>query len=151
MVAGIPSFDFSDISCSGTSCNSTGLPSLTCRNGCQGLGLAYTESKLFVGEASDNSTYFSTADGTVFLPHFEGHYEVPAKWGRGSFRYLTLSLSHDTDPDTTVSIRFNNLYYIASPNVPAAELAQYTGYFHSSDPLLTRSGTQAHTLCSSAP
>lgn len=127
------------------------LPSQSCTGTCQALGLAYTESAAFVGFASDFSNALNAGDGTVYLPILQSYdYTVPARWGRGSFRYLTLSLGNTTSTNTVVEIDALSLYFTAEPALDERRLRDYTGYFYSSDELLNRiwyAGVWTAQLC----
>lgn len=135
MTAGYPTFTFGDSTCEG--CSTASLPNFTCGDECNGLGLAYTESAAFIGPASDNSTFYSHLDGTLFFPVSSGQqYTVPQNWTRGSFRYLTLSLPPLASTSRSVSVKLNHITFTAQPslNPPNSQ----AGYFHSSDDLLNR-------------
>lgn len=150
LIAGVPTINFIQSKCLGGACSSFGLPSLSCSGLCQGLAIAYSESARFIGISSDNSTYYSTADGTVYVPMAAGSYTLPFKWGRGSMRYLTLSLGGNISLRTNVELQFSHLYFTAQPNVPESQLGHYTGYFSSSDDLLNRvwaAGVYTLQLC----
>ena len=118
--------------------STTGLPSGSCAGSCQALGLGYSESAAFVEYASDDTGILNLADGVVYLPLEQSDYAVPTKWGRGGFRYLTLSLGSTTDANTVAEIKGATIYFTPEPNVPDNELRNYTGYFHCSDELLNR-------------
>lgn len=134
MVAAIPEFTFGEGHCS--FCNTLGLPGYTCGTLCSGLGLSYTESARFIGPASDNSTLYSHEDGTVYLPVSPGRYTTPAKWQRGSSRYLTLSMPPAAAQTQRITVSLDRVLFTAQPSL--ANPSQYAGYFHSSDDLLNR-------------
>ena len=115
-----------------------GLPSASCAGSCQALGLGDSESSGFVAYASDDTGILNLADGVVYLPLEQSNYSVPTKWGRGGFRYLTLSLGSTTDASTVAEIQGVTIYFTPDPNVPDDQLRNYTGYFHCSDDLLNR-------------
>ena len=115
-----------------------GLPSALCTGSCQALGLGYSESSAFVAYASDDTGILNLADGVVYLPLEQSNYSVPTKWGRGGFRYLTLSLGSTTDVNTVVEIKGVTVHFTPEPNVSDDQLRNYTGYFHCSDDLLNR-------------
>lgn len=146
--AGIPTFNFAGFTCGDLSCSTSGLPAFTCGSSCQGIGVAYTEAVEYVGLASDNSTLYTHEDGTIYVPITDGSYTVPAKWGRGGFRYLTLSLPAEASNGTSVDISFSNLYFTADPD--QGDLQDYSGHFYSSDDLLNRiwyAGVYTVQLC----
>ncbi|MGC4806142.1 alpha-L-rhamnosidase C-terminal domain-containing protein [Micromonospora sp. DT233] len=100
----------------------------------QQLGLAFTESSLFVGNDSDTSaTHQGRGDGalTAAAPA-NGTYTMPAQYLRGGFRYLTVFLRTGGWVDLTrVSLNF-------TPAPGKANPAAYANYFYSNDNLLNR-------------
>jgi hypothetical protein len=142
LVAGQPTIDLKSARCNGSQCSDYGLPRFNCTEECQGLGLGYTESPLFINErgGTDWTTWYTFPDGPLYLPLKElGVYTVPDRWARGSFRYLTLSLGPETSSETSISFSFSSLRFTAAPNIEdESQLDRYTGYFESSDPLLNQ-------------
>lgn len=118
--------------------STAGLPSALCEGACQALGLGYSESTAYVAFASDYTSGFNLGDGVVYLPLQRSDFAVPTKWGRGGFRYLTLSLGSTTDANTVAEIKGVSVHFTPEPNVPDDQLRSYTGYFHCSDDLLNR-------------
>lgn len=102
------------------------------------LGIAFTESKKWIGKASDSSNGgFEGPDGALFanIPSTgDGSYVVPDNKLRGGFRYLTLFL--ETDAATTLSITDISLEIAFQPTWK--NLRAYQGYFHSSDEQLNK-------------
>jgi hypothetical protein len=114
-----------------------GLATLTfgaASDGGQQLGLAFSESSLFVGTDSDTSaTHEGRGDGalTAAAPA-NGGYTMPARYLRGGFRYLTVFLRTSGWVDLTrVSLNF-------TPAPGKANPADYANYFYSNDNLLNR-------------
>src|SRR5256714_353920 len=101
-------------------------------SGGQRIGLAFTESSLFIGRASDASNGGSV-DGAIFgNAPTNGTYVMPAARLRGGFRYLTIFLSTAGFVDLSgVSLNF-------TPAPGKANPAAYANYFYSSDNLLNR-------------
>src|SRR5256714_10164 len=101
-------------------------------SGGQQVGLAFTESSLFIGRVSDASNGGSV-DGAIFGDATtNGTYVMPAARLRGGFRYLTIFLSTSGWVDLTgVSLNF-------TPAPGKANPAAYANYFYSSDNLLNR-------------
>ena len=102
------------------------------------VGLAFTESKNWIGEWSDSSNGgFKGPDGAIYST-FNGSgtysYTMPDLRLRGGFRYLTLFLV--TNGTATVNIKDIKLEIGFQPTW--ANLKAYQGYFHSSDELLNR-------------
>lgn len=148
MIAGVPTLHFGNFVCGDPVCNSTGLPGFQCGSGCQGVGVSYTESSNFVGYTSDNSTLYSHSDGALYVPITDGPYEIPSRWGRGSFRYLTVSLPESAASTTQVEIQVLGVHFTADPL--QHDLQAYSGYFSSSDTLLNRiwhAGVYTLQLC----
>ncbi|KAJ5996714.1 hypothetical protein N7522_008374 [Penicillium canescens] len=100
------------------------------------LGLAFTEAKNWIGEWSDssNALYHDGALYTNFSSTGKGSYDMPDKYLRGGFRYLTIFLL--TDDSTIVKIDDLNLELAFQPTW--SNLRAYQGYFHCSDELLNR-------------
>ena len=102
------------------------------------LGLAFTESNQWIGEASDSSNGgFDGPDGALFgniTSEGAGSYVIPDEKLRGGFRYLTVFLL--TDAATTLSINDISLEIAFQPTW--SNLRAYQGYFHSSDDQLNK-------------
>jgi hypothetical protein len=99
----------------------------------QSVGLAFSESSIYVGTASDASNGGSGADGAIFATvNGAGSYTMPANKLRGGFRYLTVFMNSTgwVDLDTI------SLNYTIAPamSVPSA----YLNYFFCNDTLITR-------------
>jgi hypothetical protein len=101
-------------------------------SGGQRVGLAFSESSLYVGRASDASSG-DKPDGAIFGDATaNGTYVMPAARLRGGFRYLTVFVSTSGWVDLTgVSLNFT-----PAPGKPNP--AAYANYFYSSDNLLNR-------------
>ncbi|KIW53328.1 hypothetical protein PV05_08912 [Exophiala xenobiotica] len=102
------------------------------------LGIAFAESKKFVGYRSDSSNgLFTGADLwlNVTLTDGSGYYVMPDEKLRGGFRYMTLWLT--TNSSTTAFSAWNVTVELDfQPTWP--NLRAYQGYFHSNDELLNR-------------
>lgn len=102
------------------------------------IGLAFTESKNWIGEWSDSSNGgFKGPDGaiySVFNSSGTYSYTMPDLRLRGGFRYLTLFLL--TNGTATADIKDIKLEIGFQPTW--SNLKAYQGYFHSSDELLNR-------------
>jgi hypothetical protein len=102
-------------------------------DGAQSLSLAFTESPLYIGPASDQSNGGDGPDGSLSVnvtPH--GEYVMPEAKLRGGFRYLTIGLTtHGSVELTEVSLKFT-----AAPALD--DLRAYKGSFKSNDDLLNR-------------
>ena len=103
-------------------------------DGGQQLGLAFSESSLYVGNDSDiSATHEGRGDGalTAAAPA-NGSYTMPNQYLRGGFRYLTVFLRTAGWVELTrVSLNFT-----AAPG--KADPADYANYFYSNDNLLNR-------------
>lgn len=100
------------------------------------LGLAWSESKTYVGRVSDSSNGASAPEGYLsvnFTDGEAGSYEVPLERLRGGFRYLTLFLLTDDS-----SIEITNISVEISFQPTWADLQAYQGYFYSSDDTLNK-------------
>ena len=96
----------------------------------QSLGLAFTESRDYVGTSSDAS---EINDGAIIAPvTAPGSYTMPANKLRGGFRYLTLFLQSSG----SVELDRVSLAFTAAPGVQRPNA--YPNYFCSSDQLLNR-------------
>lgn len=141
IVAGVLTINYgAESSCNRGTCNSTGLPYKVCSSApCEALGIGFSESELYIGVASDDSTLFGFHDGVLYAPILSGQpYTLPSQYSRGSFRYVTLSLGPDVATSTTVQIAGISVEFDAEPSVSAAQLRNYTGHFYSSDDLLNK-------------
>jgi hypothetical protein len=99
----------------------------------QTVGLAFTESSLYVGTNSDASNGGSGPDGAIYATASgSGSWTMPADKLRGGFRYLTIFLNSFG----WVDLDGVSLYFTASPNM--SDLRAYPNYFYSNDSLLNR-------------
>lgn len=101
------------------------------------VGLAFTESKNWIGEWSDASNgKFVGPDGAIYS-NFTGSemvtYAMPDEKLRGGFRYLTLFLISESASVDVSSIELEVGFQPTWSNLRA-----YQGYFHSSDDLLNK-------------
>lgn len=93
------------------------------------LSLAFTESPLFIGPISDDSSFPSanqSYDGALALPSPlpSGSWTMPTEKLRGGFRYLTIvstSMESVTVLNVTIAIEFMPHW---------DDLRAYTGYFY---------------------
>jgi hypothetical protein len=101
--------------------------------GTQGLAIAFSESSLYTGLASDRSNGGDGPDGFLSLNvTSHGEYVPPKAKLRGGFRYLTVGLTTNGAVELTgVSLQFT-----AAPTL--ADLRAYQGSFESNDDLLNR-------------
>ena len=102
------------------------------------LGLAFTESKKFVGEWSDSSNgLFTGYDGAIYgsVSVGSGSYTMPDKSLRGGFRYLTIFLLAN---DTSTNVTISDIHLEIGFQPTWTDLRAYQGYFHCSDDLLNR-------------
>lgn len=99
----------------------------------QRVGLAFSESSLYVGNNSDRSSGREGEDGALYATaSANGTYTMPTARQRGGFRYLTVFL----DSSGWVDLKGVSLDFTAAPG--KANPADYANYFHSSDDLLNR-------------
>lgn len=102
------------------------------------IGLAFTESKNWIGEWSDSSNgLFKGPDGALyanFNTSGKYSYTMPGIRLRGGFRYLTLFLV--SNGTATVNINDINLAIGFQPTW--SNLRAYQGYFHSNDDELNK-------------
>jgi hypothetical protein len=99
----------------------------------QQLGLAFTESSLYVGPVSDKSANYGQVDGALTAPApANGEWTMPTHRLRGGFRYLTIFLRTGGWVDLTgVSLAFTAAPGMANPS-------DYANYFTSNDEQLNR-------------
>ncbi len=98
----------------------------------QSVGLAFSESSLYVGNSSDASSG-GGADGAIYAAVAgAGTYTMPTDKLRGGFRYLTLFLNSSG----WVDINGVSLNFTAEPAM--SNLAAYPDYFYSNDSLLNK-------------
>ncbi|WP_405914973.1 MGH1-like glycoside hydrolase domain-containing protein [Streptomyces sp. NBC_00728] len=99
----------------------------------QRVGLAFSESSLYVGNNSDRSSGRDGEDGALYTTaSANGTYTMPTAQLRGGFRYLTVFL----DTSGWVDLNGVSLSFTAAPG--KADPADYANYFSSSDDLLNR-------------
>lgn len=99
----------------------------------QRVGLAFSESSLYVGNNSDRSSGRDGEDGALYATaSANGTYTVPTAQQRGGFRYLTVFL----DTSGWVDLTGVSLNFTAAPG--KTDPADYANYFSSSDDLLNR-------------
>lgn len=99
----------------------------------QRVGLAFSESSLYVGTNSDRSSGRDGEDGALYTTaSANGTYTMPTAQQRGGFRYLTVFL----DTSGWVDLKGISLAFTAAPG--KADPADYANYFHSNDDLLNR-------------
>jgi alpha-L-rhamnosidase-like protein len=97
----------------------------------QSIGIAFSESSLYVGPSSDQSNGGSVADGAIIVPVAGAStYTLPPALLRGGFRYLTLFISSAG----SVDVSGVSLAYSPDPNRPVPN--QYPNYFYSNDETL---------------
>jgi hypothetical protein len=99
----------------------------------QSVGLAFSESSLYVGPSSDQSNGSGTPDGAIYATVAGAStYTMPRKYLRGGFRYLTVFLNSDGWVHLSgVSLEF-------SPDPERAVPNQYPNYFYSNDEVLNQ-------------
>ncbi|KAL4117814.1 hypothetical protein PRIC2_011796 [Phytophthora ramorum] len=111
------------------------------------LGVAFTESKHYIGITSDRATG-PLLDGTLYAPgEPRSTYTFGREFGRGGFRYLTVSTSSDSGVVQVTSI---STHFTAAPSTKDDKLRDYSGYFYSDDDLLNRiwyAGAYTVQLC----
>lgn len=115
------------------------------------LGVAFSESKTYIGIESDNSTDMAIVDGTIYATaEPDGSYTFGREFARGSYRYLTLSTA---DANATVQVTGVSSHFTAAPKTDDDKLRDYSGYFYTDDDLLNRiwyAGAYTIQLCSVA-
>ncbi|WP_272140116.1 alpha-L-rhamnosidase-related protein [Stigmatella ashevillensis] len=99
----------------------------------QQLGLAFSESALYVGTSSDLSNGGSGSDGALYANvSGAGTYTMPTSKLRGGFRYLTLFLT----TSGWIDLNGVSLSFTAAPGKSNPQ--DYANYFSSNDPLLNK-------------
>jgi hypothetical protein len=99
----------------------------------QSIGIAFTESSLYIGPNSDASNGGRGPDGAIFAGvNGKGSFSSPPDKLRGGFRYLTIFLNSNG----WVELSGASLYFTAAPAM--ANLRAYPNYFRSDDDLLNR-------------
>ncbi|WP_371673997.1 trehalase family glycosidase [Streptomyces sp. NBC_00289] len=99
----------------------------------QRVGLAFSESSLYVGTNSDRSSGRDGEDGALYATASAGGtYTMPTARLRGGFRYLTVFL----DTSGWVDLKGVSLAFTAAPG--KTNPADYANFFHSNDDLLNR-------------
>lgn len=93
----------------------------------QYIGVTFSESSLWVSNASSDATADAGKDETLWFHVTEpGRYTAPREKERGGFRYITLV--HNSTG--TVEVTSTEVHYTAMPHWEDNAIANYTGYFH---------------------
>ena len=101
-------------------------------DGGQRVGLAFSESSLYIGRNSDASSG-GNADGAIYgAAPANGSYTMPTARLRGGFRYLTVFLN----TGGWVDLRGVSLNFTPAPGM--ANPSAYANYFYSNDDLLNK-------------
>jgi hypothetical protein len=101
-------------------------------SGSELLGVAFSESSLYVGPNSDNTAGGGASDGALEISVSGPSWTSEAKHLRGGFRYATLFMKSAGSVDITgVSLAF-------SPDPERALPNQYPNYFYCNDELLNK-------------
>lgn len=103
-------------------------------SGAQTVGVAFSESSLYVGPNSDNSNgSSSTSDGALSVAvGGASSWTSDPMYLRGGFRYATIVLT------SSGSVDINGVSLAFSPDPERAIPNQYPNYFYSNDDLLNR-------------
>lgn len=113
----------------------------------QSIGLAYSESSLWITSAGSDATADAGLDEVLwFHPDGPGNYTVSREHERGAFKYLTLI--HNTAGN--IEVEDVSVYYTPMPHVDETQLRAYTGFFHSNDDLINRiwyAGAYTNQIC----
>lgn len=93
----------------------------------QYIGVTFSESSLWVSNASSDATADAGKDETLwFHVTGPGRYTAPREKERGAFRYLTLV--HNSTG--SVEVTGLEVHYTAMPHWADDALGSYTGWFH---------------------
>ncbi|KZM26600.1 catalytic [Ascochyta rabiei] len=115
----------------------------------QYIGVTFSESSLWVSNASSDATADAGKDETLWFHVTKpGRYTAPREKERGGFRYLTLV--HNSTG--TVEVTSAEVHYTAMPHWEDDAIANYTGYFHYE--LLNRiwyAGAYTNQICTIDP
>ena len=99
----------------------------------QQVGLAFSESSLYIGKSSDLSNGGGNPDGALYATvSGAGTYTMPLDRLRGGFRYLTLFLT------TSGWVDLNGISLNFTPAPGRSNPQDYANYFSSNDPLLNK-------------
>lgn len=113
----------------------------------QFIGLAYSESSLWISNISSDATEDAGMDEPYwFQPTEGGNFTTDSDHTRGGFRYLTLV--HNTTGN--IAVQSISVHFSAMPHYEESQIANYTGYFHCDDELLNRiwyAGAYTNQLC----
>jgi hypothetical protein len=117
----------------------------------QSIGITFSESSLWISNASSDATADAGKDETLWfnITH-PGRYTAPREKERGGFRYLTIV----HDGPGSVAIANLDVFYTPMPHWADDALGNYTGYFHCDDDLLNRiwyAGAYTNQMCTIDP
>ena len=116
----------------------------------QYIGISFTESSLWINSNGCDATADSAIDEALWYQVTPGTYSADTKHQRGGFKYL--NVYHNTTG--SVSISNLSIQFTAVPHLAEDQMANYTGYFHSSDEKLNRvwyAGAYTNQLCTIDP
>lgn len=117
----------------------------------QFIGLAYTESSLWISSEGSDATADAGLDEILwFRPTGPGNFTVSREHERGGFRYL--SLIHNTTAG--IEVESVSVYFTPMPHIAEDQLGNYTGYFHCNDELVNRiwyAGAYTNEMCTIDP
>ena len=101
----------------------------------QFIGISFSESSFWISPNGSDATQDFGIDETLWFPITgPGNYSVDVLHDRGGFRYL--NIYHNSTG--AVSLSRVTTHFTAMPHYADNALADYTGYFHSSDEKLNR-------------
>lgn len=99
----------------------------------QSVGIAFTESSLYVGRESDTSTGRTGPDGAIYANAMgKGSYSMPPGELRGGFRYVTIFMNSGG------WVELSGVSLLFTPSPEMADPRDYRNYFESNDALLNR-------------
>jgi hypothetical protein len=117
----------------------------------QYIGVTFSESSLWISNASSDATADAGKDETLwFHVTGPGRYTAPREKERGAFRYMTLV--HNMAG--SVDVANAEVHYTAMPHWKDDELGTYTGFFNCDDELLNRiwyAGAYTNQICTIDP
>ena len=116
----------------------------------QYIGLAYTESSLWISDECDATADAGLDEALYFHVTGPGEYTVSRQHERGAFRYL--SLLHNSTG--SIEVEQVTVDFTAMPHWEDDQLRDYSGYFNCDDELINRiwyAGAYTNQLCTIDP
>ncbi|KAL9107173.1 MAG: hypothetical protein Q9227_007873 [Pyrenula ochraceoflavens] len=116
----------------------------------QFIGVSFTESSLWINSDGCDATADAGVDVPLWFQVKPGSYTADKKYQRGGFRYM--NVYHNSTG--SVALSQLSVHFTAVSQLTENQMANYTGYFHSSDEKINRvwyAGAYTNQMCTIDP